>query len=218
MFKSTHKEVMQQTDVGKHSMNNAKRWMDLRVSLGAVVWLPWVHNAHYEDEEVVLAREVSRKRIYFRGVVDKKYEVFYLGERCLRQVSSLITIPCPPPDFANTKTEDIVERVHYLIANDIEYVGWWTTISMGPLLPDLSRVHNQEEVGIGNIRSSHFVHNVPAPSQFVETFVYTQPETPSTFPRIEWSFLYVNSDGIREIHHLTNITHRRDRSNIHGTE
>ncbi|KAI3966888.1 hypothetical protein MKW92_000898, partial [Papaver armeniacum] len=89
---------------------------------------------------------------------------------------------------------------------------------MGPLFPDLSRVQNHEEVGIGNIGSSRFVPNVPDPSQFAETFVYTQPETSSTFPRVEWSFPYVNSDGIREIHHLPNITHRHDWSNIHGTE
>ncbi|KAI3831766.1 hypothetical protein MKX03_002538, partial [Papaver bracteatum] len=89
---------------------------------------------------------------------------------------------------------------------------------MGPLLPDLSRVKNHEKVGIGNIGSSHFVPNVRSPSQLAETFVYTQPETPSTFPTVEWSFPYVNSEGIREIHHLPNITHRRDWSNIHVTE
>ncbi|KAI3884048.1 hypothetical protein MKW92_001989, partial [Papaver armeniacum] len=77
---------VKQSDSGKHSVYNAKRQMDLRLSPGAVVWQPWVLNAHYEDEEVVLAREVSRKRIYFRGVVDTKDEVLYLGERCLRQV------------------------------------------------------------------------------------------------------------------------------------
>ncbi|KAI3943261.1 hypothetical protein MKW92_022093, partial [Papaver armeniacum] len=89
---------------------------------------------------------------------------------------------------------------------------------MGPLLPDLSRVHNHEEISIGNIGSSRFVPNIPAPSQFAETFVYTQPEPPSTVHRIEWSFSYVNSDEIREIHHLPNISHRHDWSNIHGTE
>ncbi|KAI3915135.1 hypothetical protein MKW92_003758, partial [Papaver armeniacum] len=77
---------VQQTNTGKHFVNNAKTQMDLRVSLGAVVWQPWVHNGHYEDEEIILAREVSRKRIYFRGVVDTKDEVLYLGEICLRQV------------------------------------------------------------------------------------------------------------------------------------
>ncbi|RZC77279.1 hypothetical protein C5167_001414 [Papaver somniferum] len=82
-------EGVKQSDSGKHSMSNAKRQMDLRLSPGAVVWRPWVLNAHYRDEEVVLAREVSRKRIYFRGVVDMKDEVLYLGERCLRQVLDL---------------------------------------------------------------------------------------------------------------------------------
>ncbi|KAI3836142.1 hypothetical protein MKX03_028121, partial [Papaver bracteatum] len=192
--------------------------MDLRVSPGAVVWKPWVMNAHYEDEEVVLARELSVKRIYFRGVVDTKDEVLYLGERRLRQVLGIISIPCPPPEFSTTRTEDIREGVHYSITDDTEYVHWWKTVSMGPLLPDFSHVQNHEEVGIGNIESSRFVPNVPAPSQFVETFVYTQPEMPFTFPTVEWSFPYVNSEGICEIRHLKNITHLRDWSNIHGSE
>ncbi|KAI3860023.1 hypothetical protein MKW92_028805, partial [Papaver armeniacum] len=131
--------------------------MDMRLSPGAVVWQAWVLNAHYEDEEVVLAREVSRKRIYFRGVVDTKDEVIYLGERCLRQVLGIISIPCPPPDFSIIRSEDIIEGVNYFLADETEYVRWWKTVSMGPLLPDLSRVQNHEEVGIGNIGSSRFV-------------------------------------------------------------
>ncbi|KAI3840578.1 hypothetical protein MKW92_023640, partial [Papaver armeniacum] len=51
MFKSTHKEGVQQSDSGRHSVNNVKRQMDHRVSPGAVVWQPWVRNVHYEDEE-----------------------------------------------------------------------------------------------------------------------------------------------------------------------
>ncbi|KAI3877571.1 hypothetical protein MKX03_014186, partial [Papaver bracteatum] len=65
---------VKQSDSGKHFVNNAKRQMDFRGSPGAVVWKPWVMNAHYEDEEVVLARDLSVKRIYFRGVVDTKDE------------------------------------------------------------------------------------------------------------------------------------------------
>ncbi|KAI3869149.1 hypothetical protein MKX03_035392, partial [Papaver bracteatum] len=56
------------------------------MSPGAVVWQPWVMNAHYEDEEVVLTRDLSVKRIYFRGVLDTKDEVLYLWERYLRKV------------------------------------------------------------------------------------------------------------------------------------
>ncbi|KAI3871756.1 hypothetical protein MKX03_011180, partial [Papaver bracteatum] len=163
MFQSIHTERVKQSDSGKHYVNNAKRQVDLRLSPGVVIWQPWVMNSHYEDEEVVLSRELSVKIIYFRGVVDTKDEVLYLGERCLRQVLGIISILCPPPDFLITRTEDIREGVHYSIADDTEFVGWWKTISMGPLFPYLSHVQNHEEVGIGNIGSSRFVPNVPAP-------------------------------------------------------
>lgn len=77
-----------------------------------------------------------------------------------------ITIPCQPPDLANTKTKDIEEGKYYEVENETDYTTFWKACSMEPLLPYFIRVHHHEEDGLCHIRSSHFIPNVPPPTQF----------------------------------------------------
>ncbi|KAI3972574.1 hypothetical protein MKX01_019232, partial [Papaver californicum] len=74
-------------DAGKYSANNAKRQMDMRVSHVDVVWQPWLNNSHYNNDEVIIARTLSKKIVRFSGVEIKRDAALYLGERCLRQLS-----------------------------------------------------------------------------------------------------------------------------------
>ncbi|KAF9599569.1 hypothetical protein IFM89_039385 [Coptis chinensis] len=129
----------------------------------SIVWLPWIDSTCIRINHPYVRKALeltSRRCILFGPLVN----VWYLGERCRRQVTGVPSVPCDPPSHMNLngcQTDILLQwynsggiSVDALIrqVSEQQYTDYWARVSVGMLLPPTYRGVNVDFVGASGLK------------------------------------------------------------------
>ncbi|KAF6164138.1 hypothetical protein GIB67_017722 [Kingdonia uniflora] len=155
-----------------HNLPKSRQQIEFR-TLQSINWHPWQRCSHATHVDYTQAQVISLKRVilyegaHFRGV-------WYLGERCTKQLIGQYTIPTnPPPTYIDGVPGDFIERLQaadwiYAIPfafqgfTESNYTLFWRTVTLGYQILEFFHAVNTDEVGpVGYTDRFH----VPRPPQ-----------------------------------------------------
>ncbi|KAF9603185.1 hypothetical protein IFM89_034518 [Coptis chinensis] len=138
---------------GRHILDLARQQLEFR-SRASIIWQPW--KGYIEHHYVQRAKELTDLRCIVFGA---HVHTWYLGERCLRQVTGETLIPCAPPSPADLSlaspatlqwwSENVGVPAASLVrpVSEDQYKAYWGHVSVGMLLPALRRAVNVDYIG-----------------------------------------------------------------------